>query len=832
MEYVPCGDLGKVIAQYEKLDEETVQVIASQLLSALKYLHKMGITHRDVKPDNILIQNQDPLHVKLTDFGLSKMIGDNDDTFLQTFCGTLLYCAPEVYTEYREYGPDGNRTRRPRDKKAIKQPRYDQAVDLWSLGSVLFYALCGSPPYPAKTGITYQDLLRTIMTKALDIRPIQNAGVSDAGINFLRSMLRVQPDRRATIQELEASAWLANRGSAATSIDEDEIDFICDPNNETLDPTLEESASQLSLHEPSGGEINNAAAQGVKLAYPLVNEGQREILNSETGDSFASESFAFIRNSPGNNRLFGEVNASALGSSGVIPEGRLNLPVSGSVSQSGNFETSREPNYTTSVAEPRSASDTMEGVDYTQTQMTNDSNATTDHDPVQSHLAFDYANAADAAPSLFGAESMVGQMQMNSPSPVTNPELTGPPTPNFQASVTTSLRRPHDGDETEVLEDSRPPFKRAKSTREIDMPISKTIFWNERDKSTWHHDYPDMLLSQYTQALDVAQAHGERFVHGEKIFEKYMGSFRKTPSVEPEEKPRAQSEPTIEQGRKAMMKRDERKLEDPTDANLLVTARGQSMIVPTHHDTHVNDQSSPATVIPLVNKGNSTFKHPKRPLAKFLATSDSVLHSLNLTITDSFTSWGRGGSNTIIHPNHEEARIPKYSFKLVLWKKGLSATSDQSPEQDQSFWISTKASMGILINGMLLKSHDSKHPETASKEWGELRNGDEIMFWINGHKPSVFLKLRFECHFGASKVQRPTGSSPFDIMTSGEISDELDQFCLQKEQDFKLTSEKAEADRREQRIKAKMEKEKEKETETKDKENAVQSFIPAPLLTD
>ncbi|KAM3425834.1 hypothetical protein NHJ13734_009889 [Beauveria thailandica] len=66
------------------------------------YLQNFNITHRDIKPDNILINSLEPLEVKLTDFSLSKMI-DSDQTFLRTFCGTLLYCPPEVYTEYLEY---------------------------------------------------------------------------------------------------------------------------------------------------------------------------------------------------------------------------------------------------------------------------------------------------------------------------------------------------------------------------------------------------------------------------------------------------------------------------------------------------------------------------------------------------------------------------------------------------------------------------------------------------------------------------------------------------------------------------------------------------------
>lgn len=102
MEYVNHGDMLNYLNAYGKMDEHLCQSVARQLTHALKYLHKCGVTHRDIKPDNILISSLDPFLVKLSDFGLSKVI-ENDDTFLKTFCGTLLYCAPEVYPEYDHY---------------------------------------------------------------------------------------------------------------------------------------------------------------------------------------------------------------------------------------------------------------------------------------------------------------------------------------------------------------------------------------------------------------------------------------------------------------------------------------------------------------------------------------------------------------------------------------------------------------------------------------------------------------------------------------------------------------------------------------------------------
>jgi serine/threonine protein kinase len=110
MEYVPGGELSTYLQTTGKLPEDMVRPVARQILHALHYLHKRKITHRDIKPDNILIASLDPLKVKLSDFGLSKVV--QEETFLKTFCGTLLYCAPEVYPDYENYRRGEVRKRR------------------------------------------------------------------------------------------------------------------------------------------------------------------------------------------------------------------------------------------------------------------------------------------------------------------------------------------------------------------------------------------------------------------------------------------------------------------------------------------------------------------------------------------------------------------------------------------------------------------------------------------------------------------------------------------------------------------------------------------------
>jgi serine/threonine-protein kinase Chk2 len=87
--------------------------------------HDRNIVHRDIKPENILVVDKE-LHVKLADFGLAKIIGE--ESFTTTLCGTPCYVAPEILAN-------------------SKHRKYTKAVDIWSLGVVLYICLCGFPPF-------------------------------------------------------------------------------------------------------------------------------------------------------------------------------------------------------------------------------------------------------------------------------------------------------------------------------------------------------------------------------------------------------------------------------------------------------------------------------------------------------------------------------------------------------------------------------------------------------------------------------------------------------------------------------------------------------------
>ncbi len=837
MEYVPGGDLGSLIHQRGHLPEPDVKFMASQLLSALKYLHGMGITHRDVKPDNILIHALNPFHVKLTDFGLSKMV-DSEETFLRTFCGTLLYCAPEVYSEYREYDEQGHRTRGV-SKKSLPPQRYDHAVDIWSLAGVLFYALCGSPPYPAKNGTTYQELLNLIMTRPLDIRPLQEVEVSEAGIRFVRSMLHARPEYRATIDALENSFWLGGTGDLQISIENDEVDMVGD---NCIDPQLENGASQLSIHEEESLQIGDIQGDAdLKIVSDLTEIQQRQIPSSFDSDdkSYGSYGLPIAPVNSGNRRLFGEVPA-ALQSSGAI--GLEHLPVP-TVNRVALTRSSFSQDATITESDSSQHPPVDNGSQFARSGHV--AMTMPPPPPSANDKPLDTADTevrAARSSSIMGADSLVGHLNMHSPTSGASPSPKAPTSPAMTVNDTAiSLRRPREDDEEDLTHhpwapSDLPPKKRRKSVREIDMILPPSIFWDPKDRSTHHTNYPTMSISDLRHFELYAQAKGEKFEHGQKTFDTTMQSFRssRSPSLEPDTD-RARSEP-IRDGRRGLMKRDERKLgEDMSgkikaietqglqdhDYYLPRTARGSDEPV----DTIGNGSPSggyPASALqPGIGNG---FQPPKRILAKLLATSDSCLPTLNLNITDPFTSWGRGNRNTIRFANIYETKVPKYGFKLLLFKPGAHNSDglSQVSDEDMTFYISSKATFGIKVNGVNIPSSDHRQWQTPSKFWTDLRHGDLVLVWWSDVKPK-WTKFRFECYRGKSKEPRKEGEA-VNFIPEGDLLNEIESVSSAQEKIML-----AEIDGREEQDRKVREQEKQARKSAEPKQIDVnQSFIGRP----
>ncbi|HEY7593234.1 MAG TPA: protein kinase [Actinophytocola sp.] len=182
MEFLPSRSLSAVLAERGSLPPGEVAEIGAQVASALAAAHAVGIVHRDVKPGNILLADNGT--VKITDFGISKALDDGTVTTQTGIAGTPAYLAPEIAR-----GEDPSR-----------------ASDVFSLGSTLYHAVEGKPPFGTNTNPLA--LLHAVASG--NAPPPRNAGpLADT----LSNLMRPDPATRPTMDD--AANALTNPALAA-----------------------------------------------------------------------------------------------------------------------------------------------------------------------------------------------------------------------------------------------------------------------------------------------------------------------------------------------------------------------------------------------------------------------------------------------------------------------------------------------------------------------------------------------------------------------------------------------------------------------------------------
>uniref|UniRef100_A0A673G8X8 non-specific serine/threonine protein kinase n=1 Tax=Sinocyclocheilus rhinocerous TaxID=307959 RepID=A0A673G8X8_9TELE len=179
MEYVEGGDCATLLKNIGALPVEMAQMYFAETVLALEYIHNYGIVHRDLKPDNLLITSMG--HIKLTDFGLSKMglmnlttnlyeghIEKDAREFLdKQVCGTPEYIAPEV----------------------ILRQGYGKLVDWWAMGIILYEFLVGCVPF---FGDTTEELFGQVITDYIEWPKGDEALPSEAQ-SLISALLQTNP---------------------------------------------------------------------------------------------------------------------------------------------------------------------------------------------------------------------------------------------------------------------------------------------------------------------------------------------------------------------------------------------------------------------------------------------------------------------------------------------------------------------------------------------------------------------------------------------------------------------------------------------------------------
>ena len=164
LEYCPNGDLAKHLMLEKRFSEPRAKFYICEVILALENLHQRDIIFRDLKPDNVVLDEEG--HCKLTDFGLSKE-GVNENQFAQSFCGSIAYLAPEM----------------------LKKKGHGKAVDWYLLGVLFYEMLIGITPY--FTG-RKEDIFHNIEYGELKIPNF----VSPEAAKILRRLLERDPSKR------------------------------------------------------------------------------------------------------------------------------------------------------------------------------------------------------------------------------------------------------------------------------------------------------------------------------------------------------------------------------------------------------------------------------------------------------------------------------------------------------------------------------------------------------------------------------------------------------------------------------------------------------------
>ena len=170
-------DLYSLLEKRKTLKEVEVQYYITKLIEALKYLHKKGIVHRDIKLSNIFLT--DELEVKLGDFGLATELYPREKKFEK--CGTQPYMAPEIF--------EGN--------------GYSFEVDIWAIGIIIYQLILGKLPFYEKNKNSKEGKIKSIKNiKNVIYSFPKDAIISNAAKDLIKQILVKDPKKRPTLNQI------------------------------------------------------------------------------------------------------------------------------------------------------------------------------------------------------------------------------------------------------------------------------------------------------------------------------------------------------------------------------------------------------------------------------------------------------------------------------------------------------------------------------------------------------------------------------------------------------------------------------------------------------
>ena len=658
---------------------------------------------------------------------------------------------------------------------------------MWSIAAVLFHLLCGHAPYAGSSDDEGASMLINIIKTAPKWERLEQAGISTQGIDFVQRALVIEPSQRARELELLSHPWINPDGPdlkelrATDNNDVDELD--------ASQLSLADKAISQSLEHDIDDSSDPREAKRSKRFQSMQPEPEIDLFRGLgqgqgwTGDSthqwtenFTLDSANVQVNSghPGQgNRLFGEIGSSALRSSGVLGQDvNLALQV---LPEGSHDHTSRA----SSDMEPEMAS--AENVSYVKAN-SNSGFFDTENSSAQHSLRYPHlppeTSQSGTAPSLFGTEAFLDQMNMASPesgmSATSADSKQASPKSSTDLSPTSGLR----GEKGST-------------------PPSKSLATDVTPKQ--------MGIRKAEQEVQNGRHSTQNFVQHEPKFSLHNAAV--TDSY-PTLSPNGQAPETCDtlNGPKTQLFDDGQRAHaaNKSEISLLPTAfnsqNSEQYILaganPGPNATSPRTSSSQTITSATATAGPVAIQAPQntveqtgsftRPASRFgnLTPTHGSVPSIPIKISAQTTTFGRHPSSDFTHPNALEDRIPKHALDITMWYPNMERDIAMGKHswhlnEDLTAILSTRTSRYVKVNGIRLMKGN------GCWLYGKLKTGDVITVFeppegidmtSKSNKQKEFLKFRCEFFVGGSKEQR----SPEDPFVVEKEEEKYKQYEVRK----------------------------------------------------